>query len=271
MAQTQKHKKRGWASGFTLVELLAVIAILSILAALALPAYNNYTLKSKFSEVVLATAPTKTAISTCAVSGDCVSANAIMLQTGTVGASSSDLSDLGYNSATITSANSSTQALYAAIAATYMSLGGWTQAQAQSIAQAHAANWAASGYFLGYQPGSTTLACVRLGSGCYLPSFAPSLLVTFNNATNNPYYTGGGSGSSALMSLPCVGSSGCTPPTKYVASVSYDQNGVVYGTAVSASSGLNGETFVLTPSYSGGRIDWSASGSCKTRAGGALC
>src|SRR5476651_55529 len=79
--------------GFTLVDLLVVIAIISILAAVALPAYNNYSLKSKFTEVVLATAPTKTPISTCAVSSDCVSGSAISLGTGAVAANPSDLSD----------------------------------------------------------------------------------------------------------------------------------------------------------------------------------
>src|SRR5471032_2033478 len=70
------------SAAFTLVEMLVVIAILGILAAVALPAYNNYSLKSKFAEVVLATAPTKTAISTCAVSGDCVSGGAVYLSAG---------------------------------------------------------------------------------------------------------------------------------------------------------------------------------------------
>ena len=83
----QRPWPRGHA-GFTLVELLAVIAILSILAAVALPAYNNYTIKSKFTEVALATAPTKTAVSACAVSGDCISAGAISLALAGGGASS---------------------------------------------------------------------------------------------------------------------------------------------------------------------------------------
>jgi type IV pilus assembly protein PilA len=49
--------------GFTLVELMIIVAIIGILAAVALPAYQDYTIRSKMSEVMLAAAACRTSIS----------------------------------------------------------------------------------------------------------------------------------------------------------------------------------------------------------------
>ncbi len=55
--------------GFTLVELMIVIAIVGILSSVAIPAYQTYTKRSQFSEVILATTPFKNAIETAIQTG----------------------------------------------------------------------------------------------------------------------------------------------------------------------------------------------------------
>jgi len=56
------------SQGFTLIELMIVIAIIGILAAVAVPQYNSYTQKAKYSEIIYAATPFKLGVEVCAAS-----------------------------------------------------------------------------------------------------------------------------------------------------------------------------------------------------------
>ena len=60
--------KRKLQQGFTLIELMIVVAIIGILAAVALPAYQDYTIRAKVSELMLTASGVRTCITEAAQS-----------------------------------------------------------------------------------------------------------------------------------------------------------------------------------------------------------
>ena len=52
--------------GFTLIELMIVVAIIGILASIAIPSYQTYTKKARFTEVIMAATAPKSGVEVCA-------------------------------------------------------------------------------------------------------------------------------------------------------------------------------------------------------------
>ena len=73
-------KQQNTQGGFTLIELMIVIAIISILLALALPAYTDYTVRTKVSEGMSVAGAAK-----LAVGESCQTDSSISLDSNTVG------------------------------------------------------------------------------------------------------------------------------------------------------------------------------------------
>ena len=102
--------KRNLQKGFTLIELMIVVAIIGILAAVALPAYQDYTVKAKVSEIILAASTCRTsiteAVQTTAVLPAATATNAWGCESSTPTSKYvASVATLGTGAITVTSAN----------------------------------------------------------------------------------------------------------------------------------------------------------------------
>ena len=69
--------------GFTLIELMIVVAIIGILAAIAIPQYQDYVTRAKWSDVISQMEPAKMAIAECLQNNAGSNANCTAWGTGT--------------------------------------------------------------------------------------------------------------------------------------------------------------------------------------------
>lgn len=76
--------KKTLQQGFTLIELMIVVAIIGILAAVALPAYQDYTIRARVSEVLIGASSARTGVTEeCQQDNGCTSINGAVYAIGT--------------------------------------------------------------------------------------------------------------------------------------------------------------------------------------------
>jgi len=252
------------------------VAAVIMVALFQIPRHRSADFSHQFEPVIEAAAPIKAFISACALSSEC---------------SSGDVIDLSGDSQTSQNAHSPPPAEFSPtqeemyyLALAFLATTGGYSAQGAPFLDAAAASaaldWTARDkqWAPGPDPNSPGRLCVLMTngecarilteSGEWAAVSAPVGLV----ARFRPRGDADSDASRPLARAPCVGASRpeCSPPTDRVFSASADSSGVITAVA-QTSGGLEGETYVLTPTFSGGVLTWSVSGTCKARAGGSLC
>src|SRR5947208_11306575 len=96
--------------GFTLIELMIVVAIVGILAAIALPAYQDYVVRSKMSETEAAIAACKTSVSEYLSAHNSLPTDNTAAGCGTTGTQYVDGGSLGFDGAAISFTSTNTGA-----------------------------------------------------------------------------------------------------------------------------------------------------------------
>ena len=142
---------RAIQKGFTLIELMIVVAIIGILAAVALPAYQDYTVRAKVSEVMLAASSCRTSVTE-------------LIQT----ASGVDVSTALPNACSFTATKYVASGTVSAngvitVVGAQATLGGSTTATANSISMTPYTDAAAATAFVGTTGGGGTIATWKCG------------------------------------------------------------------------------------------------------------